>query len=500
MIMNTPAKTTGRTYYSQGGEDILLWQLFDTQQKPGVFVEVGALDGIRYSNTYSFEQAGWTGICVEAHPDYIEIVRKNRPHSTVVFAAAGNEDKTVTFHTNKRGSLSSLDSSLKDYFETYGEYFTGFEPVEVAMKRLDTILADANIQSPIDILSVDVEGAELLVLQGLDIERYQPRVIVLEAINAEKLAECDQHLASFGYQNARRVSSNSFYARDARDIAILREASIKGELLIYPHPLDGDQTIQRRSLTGASHTSVKQPSLASSVKRLLKQVRKRLFPAQSPTRELSPTFDLGFHGDRYLLDFVHPLLQRAEYFLETGANVGTTLAYVGKNYPHLTLYSCEPDVNAYAATKRHVHSLNNVHLYNELSPEFLYARHKEYPQLTTSRNFYWLDAHSYGYKWPLHDEIEFITRTNTTAVIAIDDTQIPGRPEFKYIIDGDQICNSDYIIDALAPGKRYKIVYPTYTEHTSAHHPLVGVMFVVVGSDFLLPESIPHFQINTLDK
>lgn len=488
-----------RKYYSQSGEDILLWQLFDTSQERGVFVEVGCLDGIRFSNTYSFEQAGWTGICVEAHPDYIEMLRKNRPNSQVVFAAAGDDDKTVTFHTNKRGSLSSLDSSLKDYFETYGEFFTGFEPVEVPMKRLDTILAEANIQAPIDVLSIDVEGVELMVLQGLDLERYQPRVVVLEAIDEKRLNECDAYMASFGYQNARKVGSNSLYARSESDINVLKQARLAGVLVIYPHPMDEDQNIHSQRLPASEKKPAPAPSLAGSVKKLLKRVKTRLFPSQ-PGRKIDPTFEVGFHGDRYLLNFVRPLLQQAQYFLETGANVGTTLGYVGKNYPHLTLYSCEPDAKAYATAKNHVSSLPNVHLYNELSPEFLYDRHIEQPQLATSRNFYWLDAHSYGYKWPLRDEIRFITQENASAVIAIDDSQIPGRPEFKYMEDGGQICNMDYITEALAAGKQYQLVYPTYKEHTSSHHPLVGVIFVVFGDGFSLPASLPHFQIDPLRK
>lgn len=229
----------------------------------------------------------------------------------------------------------------------------------------------------------------------------------------------------------------------------------------------------------------------------VKQHLIRTWRAMRNERPLSERSELGFHGDRYLLEFIDPLLRQAEYFLETGANVGTTLGYVAQHYPHLTLYSCEPDARAYATAKQHTSGLQNVHLYQELSPEFLYARHKEQPQLATSRNVYWLDAHSYGYKWPLHDELRFITAQNETAVIAVDDAQIPGQPQFKYMEDGGQICDLELITAALRPGKTYQVIYPTYTERTSPHHPLVGVITILFGGGFSLPEPLPHFHIET---
>src|SRR4030042_7031638 len=81
-----------REFYGQYGEDIKVWPLFRNQQS-GYFVEVGAMEGIRFSNTYFYELRGWKGICVEPHPDYAKLLKKNRPGSAVIQAAAGTEDK-----------------------------------------------------------------------------------------------------------------------------------------------------------------------------------------------------------------------------------------------------------------------------------------------------------------------------------------------------------------------------------------------------------------------
>jgi len=56
-------------FYSQNGEDFLLWSLFKGR-KSGFYIDIGAFDGIHLSNSYYFEKNGWDGVCVEAHPEY----------------------------------------------------------------------------------------------------------------------------------------------------------------------------------------------------------------------------------------------------------------------------------------------------------------------------------------------------------------------------------------------------------------------------------------------
>ena len=75
-------------YYSQHGEDFLLNKIFENK-KTGYYVEIGCLDGIEFSNTYFFEKMGWEGACVEAHNDFIDKLRENRPRARVVHCAEG---------------------------------------------------------------------------------------------------------------------------------------------------------------------------------------------------------------------------------------------------------------------------------------------------------------------------------------------------------------------------------------------------------------------------
>ncbi|HEX3053271.1 MAG TPA: FkbM family methyltransferase [Aggregatilineaceae bacterium] len=457
-----------KRYYSQHGEDFLLWQLFKDQAAPGYFVEVGALDGTRFSNTYSFEREGWTGICVEAHPDYIPLIKRNRPNSICVWAAAGDHDGEITFYTNSRGSLSTLDPSMEGFFrQNYGRYFTGFKPVQVPIKTLNTILSEANAPSAIDIVSIDVEGAEMLVLQGFDLTHYSPRVLVIEALDTDFEQNLDAHLQNHGYQRARTFGGNIFYCRSLADMDILAKASLKGYTLTHTtHPLDKKNV---------RHQGQQLLNWLISRLRLVSRFKKQ-------ARTIPAPFDLGFHGDQFLLDCLAKILPACSAMIETGSNVGTTARYTAKTYPHLKLYSCEADPEAFKAAQKNILPYPNAHLYHQSSPDFLSWVHAEFPELDSSLNFYFLDAHGYGFVWPLKDEIRFITTHLERAIILVDDARVPNQPQFQYSAYEGQVCELEHFVNALAPGKRYTIIYPTYHEHTSPHHPLVGYMLLAFGT------------------
>lgn len=196
---------------------------------------------------------------------------------------------------------------------------------------------------------------------------------------------------------------------------------------------------------------------------------------------ISALYDFGFHWDKYLLSLVSRIIPETEACVETGTNVGTTVHYVSKTYPHLLVYSCEPDIQAFRMAQHNVADCPNVHLYKMKSPDFLYALHTEYPALKRSLNLYLLDAHGYEFEWPLKEEINFITTLLEHAVIIIDDAKIPDNPQFQYHTYNGQECNLDYIMEALTPGKRYHLCYPTYAERTSLHYPYPLVGYIVVG-------------------
>jgi FkbM family methyltransferase len=169
----------------------------------GFFVEVGANDPKKDSQSYHLEEAGWRGILVEPLPELAGELRRLRK-ARVFEVACSSPDRagqTMTLHV--AGPFSSFDPNLA---------VTGMRAdrtVAVKVDTLDHVLNEGEAKRPIDLMSVDVEGHELEVLSGFDFNRWQPRLILLE----DHVSSLDKHrfMQRAGYRLMRRTGLNGWY-------------------------------------------------------------------------------------------------------------------------------------------------------------------------------------------------------------------------------------------------------------------------------------------------
>lgn len=194
--------------------------------------------------------------------------------------------------------------------------------------------------------------------------------------------------------------------------------------------------------------------------------------------------DTGFHGDYYLLALVDDLVirERIQCFIETGTNVGSSLVYLAKRHPQVQALSCEQDAEACRRARKNARGLANVEVHHLASKDFLKLLAKR-PGLFQKRCLFWLDAHGYGFEWPLRDEVRFIRENFATAFVMIDDFKVPGLDCFRYDEYQGQVCSYEHIRESL--GERpHQVFGPRYTDRTSSHHPLVGWGLIVLGTEY----------------
>jgi len=190
------------TMFPDWVEDRLIAEFFASSPS-GFFVEVGANEPQRGSQTWQLEQSGWTGILIEPQPELAERLRCTRRARVVATACSSpaNAGTMMTLH------LSGPHSSFKREFAITGAVSRG--TIAVPVRTLDDILEEAGAPAPIDFVSIDTEGHEVEVLRGFDIARWRPGLILIED-HVTSLAT-HRFFSRTGYRLIRRTGLNSWY-------------------------------------------------------------------------------------------------------------------------------------------------------------------------------------------------------------------------------------------------------------------------------------------------
>lgn len=158
-----------------------------SDRPPGFFIEAGANDGIDQSNTYYLERVrGWNGLLIEPSEPLVELARKFRKAKVVHAALGAPESAGTTISFPFRDHVSSIHDNGKA-FHWAGWFGKNIPFVTAQVRTLSDILEEAG-NPAIGLFSLDVEGYELPVLKGLDLERHRPDFILVETSDVENVA------------------------------------------------------------------------------------------------------------------------------------------------------------------------------------------------------------------------------------------------------------------------------------------------------------------------
>ena len=192
-------------YHSQVGQDRFLNERVFHNKRNGIFVDIGAYDGVTISNTLFYETGlNWSGICIEPLPDVFQKLKKNRS-CICINACIGQINGMVHFSRIHSPILSGADM-LSGMTNTYDprsdideyllQYSGKVENLVLPSRKLNDVLNEHKIQT-IDYLSIDTEGGELLILQSIDFDRYNIHVMTVE--NNYKDNSIREFLATKGF-------------------------------------------------------------------------------------------------------------------------------------------------------------------------------------------------------------------------------------------------------------------------------------------------------------
>jgi len=209
----------GHKFFSQSGEDLDLYNAFFCNRTGGTFVELGALDGVKFSNTKFFEDSlGWSGVLIEGNPHSAELVKQNRPNSKNSIFAEGvcpAGQSSMKFVVGGQPETSGNPDTMSDQFKDH--WHAGprrGHTIEVPCRSLDVQLKEYIQRSGadhIDFFSLDVEGGELAVLQTFSFEvPVHCWIVELDGSDPEK----DEGVRKIFRERKYVKSSKSFNSRN----------------------------------------------------------------------------------------------------------------------------------------------------------------------------------------------------------------------------------------------------------------------------------------------
>ena len=170
----------GQKSLSQSGEENTLIDNVFRAKQAGVYVEIGALNGKQFSNTFKLRSCHqWSGLLVEGNPTNYAALKRNRPSPDVsVHSAVCAPPQTNVSFVKTPGAVAGDMDEMSESFKKRWHH-RRLRTVEVACLPMSDILAQAGI-TRVDFFSLDVEGAELTVLETLDFKKVSVSVFVIE--------------------------------------------------------------------------------------------------------------------------------------------------------------------------------------------------------------------------------------------------------------------------------------------------------------------------------
>lgn len=203
--------------YSQFGEDLVLDEIFSGKSQ-GYYVDIGCYHPKQFSNTYKLFKRGWKGINIDANPYSIILFNRLRKRDTNLNLAIARDEKEIEYFSWGLNSENTISPA-----QAKGVEKDKGKPWKVSRLKTKTLkqVLDDNLpdNTNIDLLSIDVEGVDLEIIQSNDWQKYSPKVLLVESflkdIDAVKSSELYLYLTKQGYLLTHWLNPTMVFQRNS---------------------------------------------------------------------------------------------------------------------------------------------------------------------------------------------------------------------------------------------------------------------------------------------
>ena len=184
-----------RVFYSNWGLDMLADDFFKNK-KNGIYIDVGSHQPFLNNNTYRLYKRGWTGINIDLDFNTIDMFNFFRKKDVnIQTAISDKEEERDLFFFHNRSAINTL---------SFASGSNSKEIKKIKTRSLNDVIEDSVFKNKkIDFVSIDVEGFELNVLKGFDLNKYRPDLIMIEFI--------DTKIKEYYLQNIDNILNSNIY-------------------------------------------------------------------------------------------------------------------------------------------------------------------------------------------------------------------------------------------------------------------------------------------------
>jgi FkbM family methyltransferase len=202
-----------------------LFERFFGKRTTGMFVEIGAFDGLTYSNTWALAERGWEGLLVEPLPELAAKCRNNHqghPQVHTIETAVGAFRGVTSLVL--AGELTTANHAQATEYKTteWARRLITDASIEVPMTTLNSLLDERKVPVGFDLLVVDVEGYEGAVFEGFDLTHWLPKMLIVELSDTHpdlSVTACDDawlstRIQATGYRIVYKDAINTVFVNE----------------------------------------------------------------------------------------------------------------------------------------------------------------------------------------------------------------------------------------------------------------------------------------------